>query len=199
MRIRAATAADAAAIAAIYAPIVAHTPISFEEAPPAADEMARRIAETTRTHPWLVAEDDAGVAGYAYAARHRERAAYRWAADVSVYVAERARGLGVGAALYRALIAVLERQGFLRLYAGVVVPNAASEALHRAAGFAEIGTYRAVGYKLGRWHDVRWYGRSLDSVAVPREPIPFPQLDGETASATIIVSASRVPPRENRS
>jgi phosphinothricin acetyltransferase len=180
MRIRTATATDAAAIAAIYAPIVADTPISFEETPPRADEMARRIAETTRTHPWLVAEDARGVAGYAYASRHRDRAAYRWAADVSVYVAERARRQGVGAALYRALIALLERQGFLRLYAGVVVPNAASEALHRAAGFAEIGTYRAVGYKLGRWHDVRWYGRSLGPGETPREPLAFPELDGET-------------------
>jgi phosphinothricin acetyltransferase len=178
VRIRTATADDGAAVAAIYRPVVLHTPISFEETPPSAAEMAARIASILRTHPWLVAEDAAGVCGYAYGSTHRERAAYRWSADVSVYVAERARGRGVARALYGELFAILARQGFQRLYAGVVVPNPASEALHRAAGFTPVGTYERVGYKLGRWHDVRWHVLVLASDDEPREPVPFAALEG---------------------
>lgn len=176
MTIRTATPDDAPQIAAIYAPVVANTAISFEAVPPTAGEMRERIETILRTYPWLVAEDNAGILGYAYGSRHRDREAYRFAADVSVYVAERARRTGIGSALYRALFPILSDQGYQRLYAGVMVPNPASEALHRAVGFEEIGTYRSVGFKLGKWHDVRWYGLALRNDVVPSEPIPFSQL-----------------------
>jgi len=171
--IRAVAAGDAPAIAAIYAPVVANTVISFEETPPDADEIARRIAAVTRTHPWLVAVEGDAVAGYAYATKYRERAAYRWAVDTSVYVDERYRQRGVGRALYAALFETLRALGYLRAFAGVALPNPASEALHEAVGFREIGVYRAVGFKFGRWHDVRWYGLSLGESDAPSEPRTF--------------------------
>jgi phosphinothricin acetyltransferase len=173
VKIRAAEPRDAAAVAAIYAPIVTATCISFEEVAPDAEEMARRIAATTRTHPWLVADEGGNLAGYAYATKHRERAAYRWAVDTSVYVDERYRGRGVGRTLYAALFETLRRLGYLRAFAGVALPNAASEALHEAVGYREIGTYDAVGFKFGRWHAVRWYGLTLGESATPADPILF--------------------------
>ena len=176
MRIRTATVDDAPAIAAIYAPIVAETTISFEETPPTPHEIANRMEAVLVAFPWLVAEVDDAVAGYAYATRHQDRAAYRWAANVSVYVAEHARRGGIGRELYAELFSILASQRYLRLYAGVTIPNPASEALHRLMGFEPIGTYRSVGYKMGGWHDVRWYGLALGLSDTPREPILFSDL-----------------------
>lgn len=153
---------DAAAIQAIYAPIVERTPISFEEVPPSVDEMAARIALTLQERPFLVAEREGRVVGYAYADRHRTRPAYRWSVDVSAYVAEDLRGLGIGRTLYADLLAVLSRQGFHAAFAGVALPNPASIALHKAVGFQPVGVYHQVGFKLGRWHDVSWWQRLLD-------------------------------------
>lgn len=160
MRIRLVNPADAPALAAIYDPIVTATIISFEERAPGADGMGERIAAITPRWPWLVA-DDGGVIGYAYASEHRARAGYRWSVDVSAYVAERARGRGVGSALYNALFPLLAGQRFTQAFAGVTLPNAASMGLHKALGFSEIGIYRRVGYKLGAWLDVCWLQRAL--------------------------------------
>lgn len=162
MRTRPATEADAPAIRDIYAPIVAHTHTSFETEVPSIEEMARRIRTTTATHPWLVAEDDDGtVAGYAYASRHMERAAYAWSVNVSVYVAATHRGRGVGTLLYRALFDELRARGFVNAFAGIALPNAASVALHTSLGFAPVGIYRHVGFKHGQWHDTQWLQLTL--------------------------------------
>ncbi|MEM7566523.1 MAG: arsinothricin resistance N-acetyltransferase ArsN1 family B [Pseudomonadota bacterium] len=165
MGIRAATPGDAAAIAAIYAPIVETTPISFEIEPPDAGEMARRIAVTGETHPYLVAETAAEtggtVLGYAYAGPHRARAAYATSVDVTAYVHETARGRGIGRALYEALLADLKRGGWHAAFAGITLPNARSVALHEAVGFSHLGTYREVGRKFDRWYDVGWWQRRL--------------------------------------
>jgi len=122
-----------------------------------------------------VAERAGGIAGYAYASRHRERRAYQWSVDVSCYVDARFRRRGVGGALYRVLLALLARQGFFNAYAGITLPNAASVALHESAGFRPIGVYRRVGYKLGAWHDVGWWGREI---AAPRDDPPEPVRSG---------------------
>lgn len=180
MQIRMATRDDALAVQTIYAPIVAGTPISFEEDVPTVEEIADRIGSVLRTHPWLIATEAGRVAGYAYATAHRARAAYRWACDASVYVADDARGRGIATGLYRKLFSLLKAQGFLRVFAGVTVPNPASEALHRSVGFEPVGTYRRVGFKLGRWHDVRWFELSLGDSDSPREPIPFPTIATDT-------------------
>ena len=149
--IRAATEADAAACAAIYAPYVSDTAISFESEPPSAAELAGRIAAALRTHTWLVAEDAGRVVGYAYGGPYSARAAYRWSCEVSVYLERGRRRTGAGRALYVALFARLAERGFRMAVAGMTLPNEASVGLHRALGFEPIGTYRRIGWKHGRW------------------------------------------------
>jgi L-amino acid N-acyltransferase YncA len=177
LSIRVATADDADAVAAIYAPIVASTAISFELQPPTVADMRARIAATIERFPWLVCVDDAGrVSGYAYAGRHRERPAYRWAVDTTVYVRDDARRRGVGRALYEDLVVRLVDLGYFQAFAGITLPNAASVGLHEALGFEPIGVYRNVGFKMGAWHDVGWWQRSLRPLASPSEPKCFSAL-----------------------
>lgn len=169
LTVRAATADDAAAVAAIYGPVVADTAISFEIDPPTAEEVARRIAAGSSTHPWLVAEAGGEVLGYAYAGVHRARPAYRWTVETSLYVAADARGLGVGTALYSDLIARLRAAGFVTALAGITLPNPASVALHERMGFVPAGVFRDVGHKFERWYDVGWWRLAL--VPPPDEPV----------------------------
>lgn len=159
--VRDATAADAAACAAVYRPYVLDTAITFETEPPDAAEMAARIARMTRRHAWLVLEQDGFVVGYAYASPHMDRAAYDWTCQVSAYVDRARHGAGGGRALYTALLARLADRGLFTALAGMTLPNAASQGLHRALGFEPVGVYRRVGYKLGAWHDVAWVQRTL--------------------------------------
>jgi phosphinothricin acetyltransferase len=168
--IRLASESDAEQIRAIYAPYVTHTAISFELELPAVEEMRRRIVDILPHWPWLVCEQGREILGYAYASRHRSRAAYQWSADVSVYVDERCHRLGIGCALYSSLFAILARQGFYNAYAGITLPNAASVALHESLGFQPVGVYHAVGYKLGAWHDVGWWQLVLQPHALPPDP-----------------------------
>ena len=181
--IRLATEGDAEEIAAIYAPNVTDTVISFELEPPTPDEMRRRIEVTLQRYPWLVCErHDGRVSGYAYAGAHSSRAAYQWSVDVSIYVHEEARRTGVGRALYISLFAALELQGFYNAYAGATLPNPASVGLHEGVGFRRVGVYRGVGYKLGAWHDVVWWHRPLrERVADPDPPADLSSLVGSEA------------------
>jgi phosphinothricin acetyltransferase len=165
---------DAAACAAIYAPYVEGGPISFEERPPDAAELAARIERTSLTHPWLVAERGGGVVGYAYACPHRQRTAYRWSVDVSVYVAAGQVGAGIGRALYTELVARLRAQGFRMALAGITLPNPASVALHESLGFARVGTMREIGWKAGAWRDVGWWQLELAPAGEGRPPDPTP-------------------------
>lgn len=169
---------DAAACAAIYAPYVADTSISFEEVAPTAAQFAALIAETSARYPWLVLEDARGaVAGYAYAAQHRPRAAYRWAADVAIYVDPGRHRAGAGRALYEALLDLLRRQRLHSACAGITLPNDASVGLHRALGFGHVGTYRSIGWKAGAWRDVSWWQLQLagdDAKAGAGAPPPEP-------------------------
>jgi phosphinothricin acetyltransferase len=168
-------ARDGAGCAAIYGPYVRDSPASFEEREPTAAELARRIELISCTHPWLVADDDGEVVGYAYASAHRDRAAYRWAADVAVYVAPNRRGQGIGRALYGALLPLLARQGLRIVCAGITLPNDASVALHESFGMELVGIYRRIGWKAGAWHDVGWWQAELAPPAdagPPSEPGP---------------------------
>jgi phosphinothricin acetyltransferase len=167
--IRLATETDAEIVREIYAPFCESTPVSFETEPPTLAEMRQRIAKTLTSLPWLVCEADGLVVGYAYASRHRERAAYRWAVDVSAYVREGCRRSGVGRALYASLLAILRLQGFYSAVAGITLPNPGSVGLHEAMGFQPIGVYRGIGFKCGAWHDVGWWQYSLR----PRDPQPM--------------------------
>ena len=156
--IRAATSQDAAGCAAVYAPYVTDSVVSFELEPPGAEELRRRMEAA---HAWLVAEEGGEIVGYAYGSPHHERAAYRWAADVAIYIARAHQRQGLGRRLYGELFAVLREQGMRRLCAGLTLPNAGSDGLHRSLGFEEVGVYRKVGWKNGAWHDVRWYQLDL--------------------------------------
>lgn len=149
---------DAAACAEIYAWYVTDTIVSFEYEPPSVAEMARRMRAA---HAWLVAEEADVIAGYAYTSPHRERAGYRWAADIAVYVRVDRQRSGLGRALYSNLVERARQSGFRTLCAGVTQPNQASNGLHEAMGFDEVGTYRRIGWKEGTWHDVRWYQLQL--------------------------------------
>jgi len=187
-QLRIATQGDASEIAAIYAPIVDRTPITFELEPPGEAEIARRIVTTLEQFPWLVA-DSGAILGYAYAGSHRARAAYRWSVDVSVYVAPSARRTGVGRRLYEALFALLDAQGYFNAFAGVTLPNDASLGLHCAVGFEPVGVYRNVGYKFGVWHDTAWLQRALRRPsATVAEPLAFSTIRDRCAA---IIDAER--------
>ena len=172
---RDATSADAQACARIYAPYVTDTAITFETDVPRIEDMARRIEESARTHAWLVLEDDGDIVGYAYGRPFKERAAYRWSCEVSVYLDAGHHGRGGGRQLYAALLERLAARGFRMAVAGMTQPNEASGRLHAAMGFEPVGTYRNIGWKFGRWHDVSWVQRPLgDPLAAgcaPSEPI----------------------------
>jgi phosphinothricin acetyltransferase len=159
--IRPARAEDAPACAAIYRPHVTESWVSFELEAPVDAEMAARIVRYGASHAWLVAERQGAVIGYAYASPHRERAAYASSCDVAIYVGPGASRSGVGRALYGALFAVLKEKSLHAAFAGIALPNPASEALHRACGFTLVGIYREVGWKLGGWRDVAKWQRLL--------------------------------------
>ncbi|ELY79335.1 GNAT family N-acetyltransferase [Natrinema pallidum] len=174
-RIRAATPADAAAVRDIYAPFCESTAVTFEETVPTEAEVADRIASTLERHPWLVCEIDGDVVGYAYAGPLRKRRAYEWVVELSVYVADPARGSGVGRALYESLFAVLERQGIRDAYAVTTVPNPETERFHERLGFERLVDFPAIGYTQAEWQDVAWWRRPLaEKTEPPERPRPFP-------------------------
>jgi phosphinothricin acetyltransferase len=176
VRLRAATPADAAAIAAIYGHYVTGSTVSFETEPPTVAEMRARIEACGDRYPWLVAEEDA-LLGYAYATAFRPRLAYRYAVETTVYLAPGAGGRGIGRALYGSLIATLEAQGFAQAIGAVTLPNPASVRLHEKLGFTEAGIYRQVGYKLGCWLDVGLWQRALaPATNPPTEPKPVTEV-----------------------
>jgi L-amino acid N-acyltransferase YncA len=175
--IRLARLDDGVAVAEIYRPYVESTVISFEVVAPSADEMGARIRDTLGRFPWLVCEEDGGVAGYAYASAHQTRAAYQWSVNAAVYVNRDSHRQGVGRRLYAALFPLLARQGFVNAYAGITLPNAKSVGLHEAMGFTLVGVYRNVGYKMGAWHDVGWWSLPLQSLpASPQLPVALPDM-----------------------
>lgn len=174
MKIRRVTADDAAAIVSIYAPYVIGTVVSFETAPPDEAEIRRRIDEAGDAYPWLVAcGEDGAVIGYAYACAFRTRAAYRFTVETTVYLADGASGRGTGTLLLRALLPVLEAQGFAQAIAAITLPNEASVRLHESLGFRQAGTYEKVGFKFREWRSVGLWQRELAPLSTrPEEPKP---------------------------
>lgn len=188
LRLRLATGEDAAAVLAIYEPVVRGTAISFEWDPPSVGEMRRRIEDTLARLPWLVAVSPtpAGadeVVGYASASPYRSRTAYQWSVETSVYVAEPWRGHGVARRLYAGLQHLVRAQGYRVAYGVVTLPNPASVGLHERLGFERVGLFRAAGYKLGAWHDVLWLRHELATLdADPAAPVPLDDLDPAVVS-----------------
>ncbi len=170
-RIRLATLDDASAVAAIYAPAVAGSTVSFEVDPPDGIAMAARIDRVQAYAPWLVAERNGQVVGYAYLARHHERVAYQWSADVAVYVAPGWQGQGVGGALYTPLLRLAGQLGYAAVHAAITGTNQASIRFHERFGFRHVALFPRVGFKSGQWLDVGWWQLELrDRNAAPGAP-----------------------------
>jgi L-amino acid N-acyltransferase YncA len=166
--------ADAGACAAVYAHYVRSSVISLEAVPPTTEQFTQRMTRISARYPYLVAEEDGRVVAFAYASLHRERDAYRWACESSVYVDPTQRRRGIGRALYTALFDLLRRQGLQIVCAGITLPNEASVALHEGFGFEPVGVYRRIGWKAGAWYDVGWW--QLDLVAAGTDTPPEPGL-----------------------
>ncbi len=193
--IRLATPSDARAVAEIYGPIVRETAISFETEVPSEAEMEHRIVTTLSYAPWLVWDERGDIGGYVYASRHRERSAYQWSVDVTAYTREGHRRKGIARALYGALFELLRLQHFYRAHAGITLPNAASVRLHESVGFRPVGVYRAVGFKLGAWHDVGWWQLALqEPIGAPSPPLTLPDAQALAAWRAAYESVIRARP-----
>ena len=153
---------DAPEILAIYEPYIRKTTITFEYEVPSVQEFENRINKTLETYPYLVAEEDGQVLGYAYASTYYARTAYNWTTELSIYLHEDARGRGLGSQLYDALEEELEQRGFLRFLACIAVPNEASIAMHEKRGYVQVAHFPKVGYKFEQWHDIVWMQKTLD-------------------------------------
>jgi phosphinothricin acetyltransferase len=193
VRLRVATPEDAAAVRRIYAPYVRDSPATFRTEVPAVERMRRKIREKRAAdeYPWYVAvadDPDASdgaepkVVGYAYGSQLRERPAYRWAVETSIYVDAAAQRDGIGTHLYERLLGTLRRQGYCSAYAALGMLNPESEAFHERHGFERVGTFPAAGFKLGDWHDVVWYHRRLrEPDGDPDEPAPVSRVEEASA------------------
>lgn len=177
LKLRTADVGDGKALADIYKYYVDNTSISFEYIAPDEAEFSERIRHKMTKYPFLVAEYNGTIAGYAYASEFRERAAYQWSAELSIYISPDNTGKVIGTRLYSALLDILKLQNFVTVYAGITYPNEKSVNLHKKLGFRHLGTFCAVGYKNEKWRDVMWYGKQINEHTPPLPIIPFPALD----------------------
>lgn len=176
--LRLATPNDAAGILSIYAPYIENTSFTFETEVPAVIDFAERITNYLLNWPWIVCEVDGIIAGYAYATRHRERTAYQWCTESSIYIHDDFQRAGIARALYESLFEILTQQGFRNVYAVINLPNEKSVAFHEKLGFKWFATYEKVGYKLGKWKNVGWWKLSLNEYGdEPLPPIKFSEME----------------------
>lgn len=176
--VRTATADDAEAMLTVYAPHVLHDAITFETQIPSIKEFESRIHKCLQKFPWLVCEVKNEIAGYVYASTHRDREAYQWTCECSVYVHEKHKGKGIAKSLYGALFQILQKQGLVNLYAGITLPNEASVRLHEGCGFQKFAAYENIGYKLDQWHSVGWWKLLLNEHTLkPSPPLLFSELN----------------------
>ncbi len=176
--IRIAKPNDAKGILEIYAPYISNTSFTFETETPSVEEFAERIKTYLINWPWLVCEINGKIAGYTYATKYRERVAYQWCVESSVYIHDDFQQAGIARALYTALFDILKRQGFNTVYAVINLPNEKSISLHERFGFHHFATYEKVGYKLGKWKNVGWWQLSINDYGnEPAAPIKFSEMD----------------------
>ena len=191
MKIRTAGKRDAKQLLAIYAPYVRNSAVTFEYNVPSVRNFSERIIDYMKTYPWLVCEHEGDIIGYAYASAYRERAAYQWNCECSVYVEKKYQRNGIAKILYSTLFDLLRQQGFVRVYAVITSPNPASIRFHEAADFKKFAIYRKVGYKLGRWHDVQWMELQLNELEDnPVKPVAFSKIKNAAAIENIIERAN---------
>ncbi len=189
LTLRIATPRDGDVLSEIYAYYVDTSSISYEYVAPTVEEFAARIAHKLEKYPYIVALLDGEPVGYAYASEYRERAAYGWCVELSVYVSRHCTGRGVGTALYTALLELLRLQNIVIAYSAITLPNDASIALHEKMGFRPAGRFHASGYKMGQWWELAWYEKQLNPlICPPPDVIPFPQLDTETVNSVLKLS-----------
>jgi L-amino acid N-acyltransferase YncA len=163
LHIRPVALEDAKAALEVYKPFVTDTAISFEYEVPSVEDFTERIRTNTEHYPWLVCTDGDKIAGYAYGSRHRYRTAYQWSVESTIYISADYHRRGLARILYEALLGMLKLQGYVNVYAGVSLPNEKSEKFHKAMGFSEIGVFTKIGFKLGKWHDGKWFQLHLDA------------------------------------
>ena len=180
-------ARDAAGILAVYAPYIRETAVTFETEVPAPDAFTARVAGICADFPYLVLEVDGELAGYAYAHRQAERAAYAWNAELSIYLAGKWRGKGLGAPLYRLLERLLTMQGYVNLYGVITASNAGSIRLHEKLGYRQTGLHEKTGWKFGQWHDVAWLHKRVregePGTILPLSALDPAQVEREIAAA----------------
>jgi phosphinothricin acetyltransferase len=173
IQLRCVSPSDASDLLSIYAPYVTDSAVSFELLLPSVEDFAERIVHYSQRFPWIVAENESGILGYAYAYAYRERKAYQWCVETSVYLAPDAKGKGIGKLLYDRLFEILIELNITRAYAVITLPNPASVQFHAKMGFLSFATYQKVGHKFNAWHDVHWMEKELQSPQLPSDPIAF--------------------------
>lgn len=184
MTIRLATEADSEAILKIYAPYITDTVITFEYRVPTSAEFKERMAGIQRNYPWLVCEINDTVAGYAYASLFGEREAFKWSADLSVYIHPEFHRKDIGKALYFALTELLKLQGYYNVFAAVTQNNRGSERFHEALGFQSAGIFHNAGFKFDKWLSVQWYELKIQEHGPsPAEPKPINEIPAKEVKA----------------
>ena len=179
--VRLATKHDANEIRQIYAPSIESAAISFETEVPSAEEMQSRIQTILQKFPWIVCTIDGKIAGYVYASKHRDREAYQWSCECSIYMNNAFKGKGIGKELYKLLFEILKLQGFRNVYAGITLPNNASIYIHERCGFKHFATYENIGYKFGNWHSVGWWKFQINDYHLqPPPPLKLSELPSQT-------------------
>jgi phosphinothricin acetyltransferase len=183
VEIRLAKTSDANEIRDIYSPSILSAAISFETEIPSIEEMQKRIENCLQKYPWIVCEVNRNIAGYVYASKHRDREAYQWSCECSVYVQNDFKGKGIGTELYQLLFQILKLQGFRNVYAGITLPNTASVNLHEKCGFIHFANYENIGYKFGNWHTVGWWKLQINNYDLqPPPPLKIYELNPEMLS-----------------
>ncbi len=177
---------DAASILEIYAPYILKTAVTFETEIPSINSFEERIKHYTLKWPWIVYEVDSTIAGYAYVTKHRERLAYQWCVESSVYIRDQFQREGIASKLYNALFEVLRLQGFIDVYAGIALPNDKSIAFHEKLGFTNFVYYKNVGYKLDEWRTVGWWQKQINNYEKqPSPPVDFRDVNDELLRAAL--------------
>ncbi|GAA4730853.1 GNAT family N-acetyltransferase [Flavisolibacter ginsenosidimutans] len=196
VNVRLAKAGDAGSILEIYAPHVLYNACTFETHVPSVEEFEARITKCLQKFPWLVCEIDGRIAGYVYASPHREREAYQWTCESSVYVHKDFKGKGIGRELYKTLFQLLKMQGLVNVYAGITLPNDASVRLHEVCGFQLFAEYDNIGYKLGAWQKVGWWKLQLNKHELkPSPPLLFSELNLPLLPDLLTVAANNIKAR----
>ena len=180
-----AEAFDAQAALSIYAPYVRTSPATFEEDVPSVADFAERIEHISGEFPYLLLFVDSELVGYAYAHKQRERAAYAWNAELSIYLRMDQRGRGMGKPLYQLLIDLLAMQGYVNVYGVITGSNVGSIALHEKMGFMNAGLHEKTGYKFNQWHDIVWMHKRIGGEGKPRTIVRFDALDGRSVAEKV--------------